>query len=264
MVNQGPLHVGELQAVSRALSLLTLLAQAKQPLRVTEISRHLGIAPSTAHRMLSTLIANGFALQTSTRLYRRGPALLHLIGNPLAVPMRLREVAHPVLAELAERTGETAHLAVLDGFDVVAIDHVDGSSPIIVRHPIGSRLPSHATAVGQAILAFVPEAAEAVMSQTLEPLTTHTVIERRALTRTLDAVRRRGFAINIRGWSVDTAGVAAPIFGEHAEAIGAIGVSGPVRRIGRQAALLELASAVVEAARGVTEQGLGPRPTDHP
>lgn len=250
--------------MSRALALLTLLAQARQPLRLTDISRQMGVAPSTAHRMLSTLVAQGFALQTTGRLYRRGPALLHLIGNPLEIPMRLREVAHPVLAELAERTGETAHLAVLDGFDVVAIDHVDGSSPIIVRHPIGSRLPAHATAVGQAILAHVPEAAEAVIAQGLEPLTRYTVVERVAFARTLDAVRRRGFAINIRGWSVDTAGVAAPVFGEHSEAVGAIGVSGPVRRIGRESTLLSLANAVMVAARGVTEQGLGPRPTDHP
>ncbi len=264
MERQGPLQSGELQTVGRALSLLTILAQARQPLRVTDISRRLGIAPSMAHRMLATLVTHGFALQTPTRLYRRGPALLHLIGNPLAVPMRLREVAHPVLADLADRTGETAHLAVLDGFDVVAIDHVDGSSPIIVRHPIGSRLPSHATAVGQAILAYVPEAAEAVVAQGLEPLTRRTIVERVAFARTLEAIRRRGFAINIRGWSLDTAGVAAPVFGEHSEAIGAIGVSGPVRRIGQQATLIRLATEVMVAARGVSDRGLEPRSTDHP
>jgi IclR family acetate operon transcriptional repressor len=166
--------------------------------------------------------------------------------------MRLREVARPVLGQLAYATNETAHLAVLDGLDVVALDHVVGPRPVVARHPIGSRLPAHATAVGLAILAHVPEAVDAILEGGLEPWTTATIIEPRSLSRTLDAVRRRGYAVNIRGWHPETAGVAAAVFAAGGECVAAVGVSGPATRIGRGPQLAELARAALEASREIS------------
>lgn len=183
-------HDGELRSVANALRLLTRLAQAEGTVGVTELARGLGVAPSTTYRLLSTLTAHGFATRLpDERRYRRGPALLRLGGRQrVGEYVRLREVAHPLLERLADRTGETTHLAVLDGLDVVGIDHVEGSQALVVRHPVGSRVPAHATAVGQALLAYQPEAAEAVVGAGLTALTGDTIADPDRLARTLEEV----------------------------------------------------------------------------
>jgi IclR family transcriptional regulator, KDG regulon repressor len=233
---------GELRSVANALRLLSTLARAEGTLGVTELSRGLGIAPSTAYRLLSTLTAHGFATRVpEERRYRRGPALLRLGARQrVGEYARLREVAHPLLERLADRTGETTHLAVLDGPDVVGIDHVESSQTLVVRHPVGSRVPAHATAVGQALLAYQPEVAEAVVGDGLVPLTGDTIADPERLARTLEEVRDRGYATNVRQWSRETAGVAAPVRGADGEVLASLGISGPATRLGRPRLLAAL------------------------
>jgi DNA-binding IclR family transcriptional regulator len=247
---------GELRSVANALRLLTQLAQAEGTLGVTELSRSLGIAPSTTYRLLSTLAAHGFATRLpDERRYRRGPALLRL-GRRQRVGeyVRLREIAHPLLERLADRTGETTHLAALDGLDVVGIDHVESSQAVVARHPVGSRVPAHATAVGQALLAYQPEAAEAVVGAGLTALTGDTIADPERLRRTLEEVRDRGYATNLRQWYPETAGVAAPVRGTDGEVLAALGISGPASRLGRPRLLAALGIEARAAADEISVQ----------
>ena len=221
-----------------ALMLLRELANAETPLGVTEAARRLDVAPSTAHRLLSTLVSGGFAMRSPTgRGYRRGPALIRLCGRRPVQLVLLRDAAHPVLERVCRETGETAHLSILEGLDVVGIDHVESASPVVFRHPIGSRVPAHATAVGNALLAFSPEAAEVLIAEGLARLTDSTVPHGAALRRSLADVRRRGYAVNNRQWHAETAGAAAPIIDRSGEAVAALGISGPASRIGRRETL---------------------------
>lgn len=232
---------GQLRSVATALVLLRELANADGSLGVTDVARRLDVAPSTAHRLLSTLVANGFAMRNPTgRGYRRGPSLVRLCASGQVQLVRLRDVAHPVLERVSRETGETAHLSILDGLDVVGLDHVESDSPVVFRHPIGSRVPAHATAVGHALLALSPEAAEALIAEGLTRLTDATVPHASALRRSLADVRRRGYAVNNRQWHAETAGVAAPIVDEHGAAVAALGISGPASRIGRRDVLDQL------------------------
>src|SRR5262245_23919776 len=82
-----------LRSATRALALVAFLAEQRQPVGVTQVAEALQVAPSSAHRLLATLVASGFARRTTSRRYRRGHAMLRLVGRPLALPMRLREVA---------------------------------------------------------------------------------------------------------------------------------------------------------------------------
>jgi DNA-binding IclR family transcriptional regulator len=232
---------GQLRSVTTALALLRELANADGAVGVTEVARRLDVAPSTAHRLLSTLVANGFAMRSPTgRGYRRGPALVRLAARGQVQLVHLRDVAHPVLERVSRETGETAHLSILDGLDVIGIDHVESESPVVYRHPIGSRVPAHATAVGHALLAMAPEAAEALIAEGLTRLTDATVPHASALRRSLADVRRRGYAVNNRQWHPETAGVAAPIVDEQGAAVAALGISGPASRIGRADVLDQL------------------------
>jgi DNA-binding IclR family transcriptional regulator len=235
---RNPEPAGQLRSVGVALELLTELARTDTALGVTEAARRLDVAPSTAYRLMSTLVAHGYAMRSPIgRGYRRGPSLVRLFGRRPVQLVLLRDAAHPVLERVSRETGETAHLSILDGLDVVGIDIVESTSPVVYRHPIGSRLPAHATAIGHALLALSPEAAEAIIAEGFARLTDTTVPHGAALRRSLADVVRRGYAVNNRQWHAETAGVAAPIVDANGEAVAAIGISGPASRIGRRETL---------------------------
>ncbi|HEX5451952.1 MAG TPA: IclR family transcriptional regulator [Candidatus Limnocylindrales bacterium] len=246
---------GELRSVGRALDALEALAASTAPMGVTEVADRLGIAPSSAHRLLSALCARGYAIRSqASRRYRRGPALIRLVAHPIAPQLLLRELAHPVLARVARETGETAHLAVLDGLEIVGVDHVIGGGDHNDRHADGARLPAHATALGLAILAFAPEAVAALTRDALRAYTPETVTDAAVLRRSLEQVRRRGYAVNVGGWNPTTAGVAATIRGPTDGVLAGIAVTGPIERVGRHPALAALGPVVHGAARELGEQ----------
>ncbi|MEV6119075.1 MULTISPECIES: IclR family transcriptional regulator [unclassified Streptomyces] len=144
--NKNPNHI---EAVDRALVLLTLLAERGQ-LSVTEAGRELGVVPSTAHRLLSTLLHRGFAVRGENRLYRAGPRLLPL-GTSGAPP--LPERVRPHLGSLYGAVDETVHLMVRTGSDVLFLDGIEGARSLRVGLRVGLRLPAHRTSGGKAMLA---------------------------------------------------------------------------------------------------------------
>lgn len=247
-----------LRSVSNALRAVEVIAATDGSVGVTEVAARLGVAPSTAHRLLATLVATGFARRGPDRRYRAGPSVARLAARPAPSPL-LRDAARPVLRWLAEASGETVHLAVLDGVAVVTIDHVAGGRPgDDVGHVVGARVPAHATAVGLALLAHHREVAEAVVAGGLDRWTATTIADAATLRRRLGDVRRRGYAVNVRGWLEGTAGVAAPVLLPGGEAVASIGISGPADRIGRRAAIASLgplarAGALAIATRLATE-----------
>lgn len=254
---------GTLRSVRHALEVLAILAEAEQPVRVTEVAERLRVAPSTAHRLLATLVAGGYAMRSATsHRYRRGPALVRLGSRPIGPPILLRELAHPILARLAASSDRSAHLAVLDGLDVVAVDHVDAPRPLH-DHADGVRLPAHATAMGQAILAYAPEAVAALVADGLTRLTGHTVDDAASLRRTLQDVRRRGYAVNIGGWKAETAGVATAIRDRRGDALASIGITGPSHGFGSRAVVQRLGAITLEAAAELTARLDEQRPPHH-
>jgi DNA-binding IclR family transcriptional regulator len=228
-----------LRSVVTALRAVEILARAEGSVGLSEVADRLGVAPSTAHRVLVTLVSMGFARQDPDRRYRVGPAIARLADQPGPPPL-LRDTARPVLRWLAEATGETVHLAVLDGTSVVTIDHASGHHGDDAVHVVGARVPAHATAVGLALLAHHPDVVEAVLRGGLERWTERTIADPGVLRRQLGDVRRRGYAVNLRGWLDETAGVAAPVVLLSGEAVASIGISGPASRLGRRGALTAL------------------------
>lgn len=243
----------ELRSVTNALRVMEQLADADGAIAITDLAQRLGLAPSTTHRILATLAAEGMAVRVpSQRRYRAGPGLARLARRSLQDNVRLAEAARPVLHRLTAESGETSQLTVLDGPDTVAIDHVDSPQPVIVHHPAGSRVPAHATAVGQAILAHLPEVAARIARDGLVAYTPRTIVDPDAFRAELEVIRSRGYAINVGQLHPETAGVAAPILEPSGAVIGSIGISGPAARIGRAKRLTALAEL---AAGGATEVG---------
>lgn len=156
--NGAPVRAGERKrtSVAKALELLALVGQ-KRSLRVADAADALGVARSTAHRLLATLEEYGFVIQdTPNGAYRPGSAL-NEIGTAAVADLDIRRVAQPVLHELRDITQETVSLAVLEARNVRIVDCVEGSLTVHVRSRTGVILPAHSTATGKVILAARPE-----------------------------------------------------------------------------------------------------------
>jgi IclR family transcriptional regulator, acetate operon repressor len=138
-------------SVDNALRLIELL-QRDEALRLTDAAAEIGVALSTAHRLLAMLCYRGFATRGGEHRYLRGPALLAASVAP-AWQRDLRGRAQPFLEYLNARTDETVHLVVRRGRDVVAIGGVESTKPVRVGIQIGAVMPAHRTSGGQALLA---------------------------------------------------------------------------------------------------------------
>jgi IclR family acetate operon transcriptional repressor len=138
-------------SVDNALRLIELL-QRDEALRLTDAAAEIGVALSTAHRLLAMLCYRGFATRGGEHRYLRGPALL-ADGVAPAWHRDLRGRAQPFLEHLNGRTDETVHLVVRRGRDVVFIGGVESTKPVRVSIQIGAVMPAHRTSGGQALLA---------------------------------------------------------------------------------------------------------------
>ncbi|WP_127131188.1 IclR family transcriptional regulator [Georgenia sp. SYP-B2076] len=183
-----------IEAVDRALVLLTLLGE-RGVLSVTEAGRELGVAPSTAHRLLTTLCHREFAVQGAKRLYHAGPAFL---GPGMAAGLPpLTERLRPYLEQLFDRVGETVHLMVRTGAEVRFADGIEGTQPLRVGLRTGARMPAYCTSGGKAMLADLDDAeVDALHADGLTPWPGEQIHDLAGLHRELGVVRSRQLGLN--------------------------------------------------------------------
>ncbi|MPZ89588.1 MAG: helix-turn-helix domain-containing protein, partial [Nitriliruptorales bacterium] len=188
-----------IESVGNALQVLLLLRSRSQ-LRVAECAREVGVARSTAHRLLAMLDYYGFVRRDpDTRAYRAGPALLAL-GLSAVHSLDIRRQARPHMERLAESVGETVNLMVLEGGHVRFVDGVESPRALRVGSRIGLLRPAHCTSAGKAMLATLPpdEVRELYPDERLTTLTERSIATRSALEAELATVRERGYALNVQ------------------------------------------------------------------
>jgi len=222
------------QSLDRALDLLEALGAADE-LGVSELAGRTGLVPSTAHRLLTTLVARRFVSQTERGRYQLGPMFLELTSGRDDPAVRLRGVARPHLRAIQHATGETANLVILEGRSVVYVDQVEGSRTMRMFTEVGSTALAHSTGAGKAILAWLaPDDVRRIygeLAEPLEQLTVRTLGTVAELTEDLTRIRRRGYAIDDEEHEEGVSCVAAAVFDHSGEPRGAISVSGPSGRI---------------------------------
>lgn len=222
------------QAVSRALALLRTLARTEEGAGVSELARRCGLAVSTAHRLLTTLEAEGFALYNAhTRLWHVGR---EAFSTGLAFGRRhsLAAPALPHLRWLRDVTRETANVGVLQDGHVITIGQVESRQIMrAIAMPGGKGVPAAASGMGKAILSTWPEAAvrEHVARHGLPPLTPRSHRRIETLLDDLASCRARGWALDDEEHTPGLRCVAAVISGIDGEALGAISISGLTMRI---------------------------------
>jgi IclR family acetate operon transcriptional repressor len=221
------------QSLERALDLLEALAGADD-LGVSEIAAKTGLVPSTAHRLLGTLVARGYASQNpTTGRYLLGYKMLELTSGVQDRLGRLRGAARPHLEAIQEETGETTNLVVLEGRDVVYIESVSGTRSVRLHTEVGRSIPAHTSGAGKALLAWRDpgDVATLLDGAPLAPSTPRTLTTLDELQDDLAKIRRRGYATDNEEHELGVACVATPVLDGAGRAIAAISVSGPISRI---------------------------------
>lgn len=218
-----------IESVDNALRLLLLLRERSR-IGVAEAARHLGVAPSTAHRLLAMLRHHGFAVQDAGRRYRPGPVFAEL-GLARRTSRDLRAVMLPHLETLSRELQETVHLVVLQGTAVRFIDGVEATHALRVGSRAGMSLPAHSTSGGKVLLAQLPSAElEALYPRGLPAAYGPGVTDLAALRRQLATARRVGYAVNREESERGITGVGVCLRDSSGQVRGALAVGMPTAR----------------------------------
>ncbi|HET7474596.1 MAG TPA: IclR family transcriptional regulator [Dermatophilaceae bacterium] len=213
-----------IQSVDRAIRVLTALQGARR-MSLSELAARLDLAPSTTHGIVRTLVEHGMVVQErGSSRYQLGPAVLRL-GNVYLDTLELRSKTIPWAEDLARRTGLAVRTGVLLVDDVVIIHHEprpDGSRQM---PEVGIVIPAHASALGKAMLAFLPDEAKRVMAPAvLRSMTGETIASPEELRAQLDQVRSTGIATEQDEAVIGESAIASPVFDSWGAPVGAIGV----------------------------------------
>ncbi|WP_137120096.1 IclR family transcriptional regulator [Segeticoccus rhizosphaerae] len=220
-------------SVDHALRLAVLLQQ-EGPLGVSEVAARLGIARSTAHRLLAMLVYRSFAVQLPDKRYAVGPVMGDAPSASVDVG-RLRNVALPHLRELVEQARETANLIVLAGVQARFAATVECSQILRVGDREGRSLPAHLVSGGKVLLATLGD--DEVRSRLGEASGDHTQAPLRpgeveALLTELAHIRRQSFAINDQQTEQGVTAVSRLVRGPEGEALASVGLAVPTARFG--------------------------------
>ena len=237
-----------LKSLRKAIRVLECFSLQEPRLPLTDIARKVGLPLSTAHRILTTLRTVGIVEQEGDRdLYRLGLKLLEL-GSMVLANLEVHREALPCIEALVRETGETVHLGVFDGSQVVSIEKMDSPHGLASNITIGKGAPAYCTGVGKALLAFQPEAVvERVCRLGLTAYTPQTITDPVKLRKELAQVRALGYAVDNAEHQPDVRCVAAPIRNHSGNVVASLSISGPASRIPRSR-ITSLATRVREVA----------------
>ena len=226
----------QLQSLDRAVAVLELLGESDGPLGLADVCERMDLHKSTAHRALMVLERSGLIERIPENRFRLGLKLYEL-GTRAIEQIDLRARVHPWFRKLSAQVGETVHLGVLQKTSVVYLDKVEPNNRRVwLASRIGASNPVYCTAMGKAMLAFLPadDTADILARIRFTRFTARTLMTPEALQRSLDRVRRRGYAIDDEEVECGVRCVGAPILNESGRPVAAVSVSGPSSRITQQ------------------------------
>ncbi|HAI87574.1 MAG TPA: IclR family transcriptional regulator [Firmicutes bacterium] len=241
------------RSVERAFSILEALKDGGD-MRLIDVSRSTMLAKGMVFKLLDTLCSAGYVERDpETGKYRLGKTLFEL-GLAAGAQMRERSSAHDVLRSLVGQVNETAHLAVLQGPDVLYLDKVESSASLRMVTAVGIRRPAYCTGTGKALLAgLADEDVRRVMDGKPMPrFTPNTICNIDDLLAELALIRTRGYAVDNEENEPGIMCVGAPVRNREGIVVSAISVAGPTIRVNRET-IPQLAQILIEAANQISE-----------
>lgn len=245
---------GVVKSVRRAIKILEAF-ESDRGMSVTKISKILNLPKSSVHEILSTLVTEGILEKDfDSSTYHLGIKLFEL-GNRARSNLEIRKVATPYLKELNARFDETVHLTVLDNQEVLYIECFESTKRLRTYSVIGVRAPLYCTAVGKAILAFLPldEIDEIIKVKGLEKFTENTITDRNVLLQELEKIVLAGYAVDNMEHEDGVRCVGAPIRNYSGKVFASISVSGPSQRVTLEN-IPEIAELVIATASDISRK----------
>jgi DNA-binding IclR family transcriptional regulator len=250
------------KSASRVVDILSLLAKSEDALTLADVSKTLGIPRSSAHALLHDLVGTRMIEQLDqggTPSYRIGVRSFE-IGSAFLNQRNLGDEGRAVVSSLSAAVDDTAHLAILEGTDIVYIAKSESSQSMRLVSHIGARLPAHATAVGRVLLAHLsPETLNVLIPNQLPSLTPRTITRRSTLIASVAKIRELGWAFDDEESTPGIQCLAAPVYDHTGECIAGLSVSMPVLRM--QAWDRDELLGIVSAHADQLSAGLGSRST---
>lgn len=261
-VSEGGLPGRNLVAsVLHGLTILDMYGRDRRTVAIGEMAKQLKLHKSSASRLAATLAAAGYLeLDTSAGVYRLGGRLA-AVGRLAAEDLDLERVVVPFLEELTAKTGETGHLAILDGKDSRTLAVTDGWHTVRMHSWVGKTSPAYCSSMGKALLAgrADDEVAELYAHDTFDRFTEHTVKTVAALLGDLKELRAKGFGFDDEELEPGLRCVSAPIVDGDGDVVASISLSGPTQRLDYDA--VAKLSEVVRWSAAQASRALGARPT---
>lgn len=222
-----------IQSVERALQILDLFNEQATELKITEISKQIGLSKSTLHSLLKTLQLHGYIDQNPENgKYRLGMKLVER-GHFVVGTMDIRQKAKSWLTTLSQETGQTTHLGILDGNEGVYIEKIEGKQAAIAYSRIGRRLPVHATAIGKVLLAWLSEeeCAAVLEGYVYQGFTSSTLTSRASLLAALQETRSNGYSMDNEENEPGVRCIAVPVWNHESRVIAALSLSTLTSRV---------------------------------
>lgn len=215
-------------ALARGLAILEVFGRKGFSLHLADVAQEMGLAKSTAYRLLATLVSLGYLDQpVKGGLYNLGPRVLAL-GYAALESLDVREAAQPYLDALFEQANQNVNLSILDNDAVIYVGRRRQADVLSLNLHVGSRLPLHSSSPGRVLMAFLPdeERADLVRRVRDDPQAGAWLAERGFdLAAHLELVREQGYAVNDGEYLPELFALAAPVLGKDGRAQAALSLA---------------------------------------
>ena len=241
--------------LARGLQLLACFSRSERELTGAELSRRLSVPRASVFRLLHTLEQMGFVERVAdSPAYKLSIGVLRL-GFEYLASMELTEHGRPIVEELRNQSGYSAHLVVRDGRDVVFVLKAAGPNAVFHSIQVGARVPAHATVLGRQLLSDLDLTAlcKVYPDEPLAAATPRTPTTVKALKALIDADRANGYGISQGGFETGITTLAAPVFNEQRRVVAAVSITVPQQQIST-AETERLVPLVRQAAEQLTQR----------
>jgi IclR family transcriptional regulator, pca regulon regulatory protein len=251
MSSAEPRNSDFVQSLERGLAVIRAFDAEHRELGLSDVARATGLTRAAARRFLLTLVKLGYVASRGGRFSLR-PRVLEL-GYAYLSSLTLPEVAQPHMEALVAQVNESSSISVLDDLDIVYLVRVPTRRIMSITLAVGTRLPAYVTSMGRVLFAALPkdQLDERLTRLELQPLTGRTVTSKASLRRTLDTVRREGYAAVDQELEDGLRSLAVPIHDGSGAVVAALNVSVHASRTTMAALRREFLPAARRAAEAI-------------
>lgn len=247
----------KIKSIEKVLDLLELLSDNKREMSITEIGKVLHMGLSTVYRILTTLKCRGYVIQNQqTSKYTLGINLF-VLGCKVQSAINLVESVTPFLQKLSQHTNESINFAILEGREAVCLTKIESPEVLRTDIEIGARLPAHCTAIGKALLAFLPERKFTMLygegNKKLHTLTPNSISSVMELKKCLEKIRRDGYATDQEEFKIGINCLGVPILNSEGTSIAGFSVTGPSSRF-NSSEIKKIKNALISISKDISNQ----------